>query len=350
MGSLCYEILPRKYNAIAYGTVYSEAKKYDRENRLANAAGNKGRSLSHRTNLCLDMVRTMMVNPNGMSFANKLPIRSVILTTITIIKSAVKSVKVQCFSMSRQEIARAVKQIQQVPPTSELEALQAFIEAQNMSGTLHINDVLCANFELRTISLQIGQGSSSAHNTVEAGPTTTTTATENPGYVTRSELVLHEPVQYQYIYDPVNDVMKRVEKTRDKTTDVVTRDQADTISTGKTNSRKQNCRSINAKTKQVYSCTIAEIESNIDTVPVHPEGESRGQNATSPASTHKATETNARDVGEGRQGGSHVSGTESVPACSIAPLSHIASCILAFSLCPYTCLYWYSLSLNKAQY
>ena len=316
MGNLCYEILPRKYTAIAYGTVYSEAKKYDREIRLANAAGTNGRSLSNKTNLCLDMVRTMMVNPNGMSFANKLPIRSVILTTITIIKSVLKSGKVQCFSMSRQEIARAVEQIQQAPPTSELEALQAFIKAQNMSGTLHITDALCANFELRNISLQIGQESTSAHNTVVAGPTTTTTATENPGYVTRSELVLHEPVQYQYIYDPVNDVMKRVEKARDKTTDVVTRDQADTISTGKTNSRKQNCRSINVRTKQVYSCIIAGTESNVDTVPVHPEGESWGQNAmrTSPASTHEATETGPRDIGEGRQRGSHGSGTESVPA------------------------------------
>ena len=295
MENLFYEILPRNYSSIAYGTEYSKAKKYERENRSTKRAGNNGRGLSHKVKLCLDMVRITMVNPNGVSFANKLPIRPVISTTIITIKSALKTEKVQCHSMSRQEIAKAVEQIQQAPPTSELEALQAFIEAQNTPGTLYITDTCFMNSALRDISFQIGHESSNTHDTAEAGPAdintvpdtnsnrvtmneialpgpvrrgdnnggimriqwglkhnmhlmniflhigshvppsqaNTSTPIENPGYTTQSEMVLHEPVQFHYIYDPINDIMKRVEKTTNVTRDVGQGKQGESNSTGK---------------------------------------------------------------------------------------------------------------------
>ena len=205
------------------------------------------------------MGRTMMVNPNGMSFANKLPIRTVISTTIIIIKSGQKPGKVQSSNMSRQEIARAVEQIQQALPTSKLAALQAFIEAQNATGALNLTETHCIKLILTDNSLQIGQ------DTDMPSPTTTTTATENPGYTTLSELVLHEPVQYRYIYDPVNDIMKRVEKAHDKATDVGERKQGKASSTGKRKHKK--VKSSKNRPNQKYNYVFAGTESHVARLP-----------------------------------------------------------------------------------
>ena len=43
-------------------------------------------------------------------------------------------------------------------------------------------------------------------------PSIPTTTIENPGYTTQSVRILREEVQFQYIYDPINNIMKRVEK------------------------------------------------------------------------------------------------------------------------------------------
>ena len=43
--------------------------------------------------------------------------------------------KVKCYTMSRQEIAKAVELIQEAPPTDELAELQAFINAQNTTNS-----------------------------------------------------------------------------------------------------------------------------------------------------------------------------------------------------------------------
>ena len=288
LNTLCYEFLARKYINLTDGTFYSKAKKYDRITVVGKIKGINGRSLSNTKVLCMNMGCTLMVNPNGMSFANKLPIRLVIpVITITTI-SDLKPVRVQCYTMSRQEIAKAVEQIQQAPPTSELAALQAFIEAQNATGILLVLFVSCST-SLWTNSLHLGQDTADpmptisttaienlGQDTVDPMPTNSTTAIENPGYTTQSEMVIHEPVQYQYIYDPVNDIMKRVEKARDKPTDVGKGKQGKACSTGKTNSNKQEGLAY-YRTNTVYYCVITGTESHVDT---HP-----------PASTSSTTES-----------------------------------------------------------
>ena len=119
--------------------------------------------------------------------------------------------------MSSHEVNQAVQHIQVAPPTNELAELQAFIEAQNITAGTSNNKnkrvreqiILEQNMIKFPDAAVTGNSTSNAQNSAP-NPTTTT---ENPGYSTHSNMVIREPVQYQYIYDPINDVMKRVEKT-----------------------------------------------------------------------------------------------------------------------------------------
>ena len=182
----------------------------------------------------------VMVTLTTLSLTNKQQRRTVTKTRIITFVKWFDSEDIITVTMSRQEVDRAVEQIQEAPPTNELAELQAFIEAQNCSHAegkesddsthdtktraliilLH-NVPFTANTKepteylnyicilMRIIALS-GQKSPYVPGTDKASYAT---QIENPGYSTQREMVLREPVHYQYIYDPINDIMKRVEKT-----------------------------------------------------------------------------------------------------------------------------------------
>ena len=201
----------------------------------------------------------MVVTPEGRSFPNKLLSRKDISITIT---SSVRYVKctislgLKC-TMSRQEIAKAVEQIQEAPPTNELAELQAFIEAQNCSVTTGKDRTILITYKntvdkitimlIATVreptynthkSKLIGQAMVNEPSNTEAS---SATMVENPGYTTQSNMVLHEPVQFHYIYDPINDIMKRVEKVdANATKDVGKGKPNEETSTGKSKTASKN--------------------------------------------------------------------------------------------------------------
>ena len=258
---LCTKILARLSRTITDGTFYFKAKKYESTAYEIKLCNNKTQLVLANVDKANKGRRTMMVTPVLTSFTNKpLGGKDDIITktrkirTITVVIGSHNPGEVQCYNMSRQEIARAVEQIQQAPPTNELAALQAFIEAQNAAGKLIMTNVLFTHTEPRDLYLQIG------HNTDETMPDTTNTTIENPGYTTQSENVLHEPVQYQYIYD----IMKRVEKPSGRTTDVGEGKQGKAQSTGKANRTKQHKQHNTSRTKPVYSYAVSGTESRVE--------------------------------------------------------------------------------------
>ena len=262
MRNLYNKILVRKIRNIGTGTILPRAIKYCSNYNLTHAVDTRGRGLNNEGNPRLAMGGTVMVIPNGMSFENKLPTRSV--NNIIITKKNDLNLN-QCLSMSRHEIARAVQNIQEAPPTNELAELQAFIEAQNTAGIRILVGKICLNLILGYTFLHIGTEDTSRQSNGATNQITATTATENPGYTTQSEMVLREPVQYQYIYDPINDIMKRVEKALDKATDVGERKQAKASSTGKRKHKK--VKSSKNRPNQKYNCAIAGTQSHVAGLP-----------------------------------------------------------------------------------
>ena len=119
---LCTEILVRKSRIITDGTFYFKAKKCEPtayEIKVFNNITQVVQTIVDKTN---ESRRTMMVTPMVSSFTNKpLGGKDTTITktrkirTITIAKSGPKLGKVQCYTMSSQETARAVEQIQQAP-------------------------------------------------------------------------------------------------------------------------------------------------------------------------------------------------------------------------------------------
>ena len=257
IANLCRYFFVSKYGYASYGTLLFKARKYVREMLVRSMIKANGRGLEQRGIIGFKMECTMMDTLIIESFANKLLSRKHSKTTITI-KSVPKFEKVQCLTMSRQEIARAVKHIQEAPPTNELAELQAFIEAQNANtGILYITEKPAHSCILNYLFLLSGQSTIREPHTVETSMITPTTATENPGYTTQRDLVIREPMQFQYIYDPVNDIMKRVEKKIETARDVGAGKQGEPESTGK---RKQNMTKRKNSSKIDYF-TIAETES-----------------------------------------------------------------------------------------
>ena len=260
----------------------------------------------------------VMVTLTKLSLTNKQQRMTVIkkrnLTFVKCFDSEVIITKV----MSRQEIDRAVEQIQEAPPTNELAELQAFIEAQNcshaagkesadsthdaitrqlqmaalnillynvpfMASTKELTEHL--NFNIMRFIVLSGQRPPYASGTDKANPAT---QIKNPGYSTQSEMVLREPVQFQYIYDPINDIMKRVEKTAN----VEQGKQGESRSTGK--ARHETYIHDGHVNNKIYS--LIGIVSRAATTTITTESEN--QNSSKVIEPSKIV----RDVGAGKQG------------------------------------------------
>ena len=194
---------------VYYGTQYTKAKKSTHERYDCTYNMLTGAELTKELVGRYWTLRTMMLTASYRPFLNKLSNCQV--TTIIITKESAKCPQ----KMSSHEVNQAVQHIQVAPPTNELAELQAFIEAQNIAaGTSNnknksVRVQICLDQSMIKFPDPAGNATSNAQNSAP-NPTTTT---ENPGYSTHSNMVIREPVQYQYIYDPINDVMKRVEKT-----------------------------------------------------------------------------------------------------------------------------------------